>query len=101
MSITIEGVLDRDAVALVVGRELAAAVRLTVAVGKGLPFEATHVVGTEPAAHINADSLARPMRRGMKFVATADSVDLRADHAERVYVLRGLSAIRVEQWELL
>ena len=101
MSITIEGVLDRDAGALVVGRELSAAVRLTIDAGRGLPFEATHVVGAGPEAHINARGLAFPMRKGMRFSATADSIELRADHGERVLVMRGLSAIRVESWELL
>lgn len=94
MSITIDGHLERDALA---GSTLAseAVIVLQVRAGSGWPFEVKHVVGTTAEAHIRAQDLARGMRRGAHCAATGEQVTPRNDHGFAVLGLRQMSKLRV------
>lgn len=94
MSITIEGVLARDAEKYSTGPR-GASVRLLVNSGAGNPFEYFHFVGETPDDHINAGALANGMRRGERVQIVANFVEQNVDHGEARFVVRQATRVSV------
>lgn len=101
MSVTVEGVLVRDAVSATFGADIAAVIVFLIDPGKGKPFEIRYRIGTTAESHINAENIARGMRKGAYALATSAFIETRIDHGEAVFCMREPFSLRVNNKQLI